>query len=306
VREVVRLMGPRVVTLGAVQFADLFVIRLASGLPQGSTSGYFWGYYLMQLPETLLATAVAIVVFPTLAELYNAGDVEQLKRTAMTTLRIIWTLTIPAAAALILLGRPAIALFFQGGAFDEASTSLVYGVLVFFSLRVVSEGSLEILARLFFAQHDTRTPMLVALGWLGTNVGLAYLLVGPLGIRGLALASTIAFTLQSLILYLIHRRRLGHLYERELLVTLGRSAAGVLAMAAVMLALAQVLPGERSFIANLLYLAASLAAGSIAYAATSFILGGREIPGLLRLIRSPRGPAADLPGPPCDCADRGS
>jgi peptidoglycan biosynthesis protein MviN/MurJ (putative lipid II flippase) len=104
-----RLMGPRIVTLGTIQFADLFIIRLTSGLPSGSTSGYFYAYYLQQLPETLFGTAIGIVVFPTLAELYNAGEIERLKRTAMSALKIVWTLTIPAGAVLVLLGRPAIA-----------------------------------------------------------------------------------------------------------------------------------------------------------------------------------------------------
>ncbi|HCB50692.1 MAG TPA: murein biosynthesis integral membrane protein MurJ, partial [Chloroflexi bacterium] len=110
-----------------------------------------------------------------------------------------------------MLGQPAIALFLEQGAFTETSTRLVYGILIFFSVRVISEASLEILARLFYAQHDTRTPMFVALGWLVTNIALAYLFIGILDVRGLALASTIAFTLQSLVLYILNRRRLGYL-----------------------------------------------------------------------------------------------
>ncbi len=91
VAEIGRLMGPRIVTLGVIQFADLFVIRLASGLPSGATSAYFYGYAIMQLPQTLFGTAIALVVFPTLAELYNAADLAGLRRTAAQTLSIVWT-----------------------------------------------------------------------------------------------------------------------------------------------------------------------------------------------------------------------
>ena len=87
--ELIRLMGPRLLTLGTIQFADLFIVRLTSGLPDGSTSAYFYGYFVMQLPETLFGTAIALVVFPTLAEMWNEGDIESMKRTAMTTLGII-------------------------------------------------------------------------------------------------------------------------------------------------------------------------------------------------------------------------
>lgn len=281
VREVVWLMAPRIVTLGTVQIADLFIIRLTSGLPAGSTSGYFYGYYLQQLPETLLGTAIAIVVFPTMAELFNAGDLAGLKRTAMQALGIIWTLTIPAAAALVLLGEPAITLFLQRGAFDAASTRLVYTILVFFSVRVVSEASLEILARLFFAQHDTVTPMLVALLWLGIAAGLFYALVGPLGAGGLALASTIAFTVQSAILFILNRRRLGNLGERELAMVALRALAATAGMSAVILLL------NRVVAAPLPQLVVSGGAGLLVYAALHLVLGGRELPALWRLIRPP-------------------
>jgi putative peptidoglycan lipid II flippase len=281
VREVIRLMGPRIVTLGSVQIADLFIIRLTSGLALGSTSGYFYAYYLMQLPETLLGTSIAIVVFPTMAELYNSGDIEGLKRLSMTALRIIWMLTIPAAVGLILLGQEAIALFLQYGAFTAASTQLVYGTLVFFSLRIVSEASLEILARLFYAQHNTKTPMFVALGWLATNTVLAYMFVDRLGIAGLALASTIAFTLQSLLLFLLNRSRLGYLYERELLATLFRALLGAAGMAVIILLIGRVVDNTLVF----LFLAG--AAGLGVYLLVTYAAGAREIPALVALIRPP-------------------
>lgn len=280
VREIVRLMGPRVVTLGAIQLMDLFIIRLGSYLLAGRTSAYFYGYQIMQFPETLLGTAIAIVVFPTMAELFNAGNIKGLKSTSMATLRIIWTLTIPASVGLLLLGRPAISLFLEGGAFTESSTDLVFGVLVFFSVRVVAEASLEILARLFYAQHDTKTPMYVALGWLTINITLAFILTGPLGVRGLALASTIAFAVQSLALFFLNRRRLGDLGERELLVSLGRSILGAGVMAIVIIVV------DRLFDSALITLLIGGIAGLVTYLGVTYLAGGREIPALIRLARS--------------------
>jgi putative peptidoglycan lipid II flippase len=264
--------------LGAIQIADLFIIRLTSNLPEGSTAGYFYGYNLQQLPETLLGTAIAIVFFPTMAEFFNKGDIEGMKRTAMSALGIIWTLTIPAAFAVVLLGREGITLFFEQGEFDARSTALVYGILVFFSVRVVSEATLEIVARLFYAQHDTRTPMAAYVGWLVVNVTLMYLLVGSMGAAGLALASTVAFTLLSAVLFILNRRRLGSLYERELLVTAGRSLAGSLVMTGVILLV------ETWITSTLLYFLVAAVAGGLVYLATITLLGGREIAGLIRLL----------------------
>ncbi|MBP6469418.1 MAG: murein biosynthesis integral membrane protein MurJ [Chloroflexi bacterium] len=285
VHEIIRLMGPRIVTLGAVQIADLFIIRITSGLNDGATSGYFYGYYLQQLPETLFGTAVALVLFPTMAEMYNNADINGLKRVASMGLRIIWMLTVPAALGLVLLGKPAITLLLERGAFTPESTQLVYSIVVFFSVRVVSEATLEIAARLFFAQHDTKTPMVVALGWLVTNIILAYLLVGVLGVGGLALASTIAFTLQTAVLLYLNHRRLHGLDWHELGLSFGRTLLAATGMALVIL-------GIGRFIAQPLpFLLTGGAIGLGTYLLLNLLLGGRELPALLNLIRRQKTPS---------------
>ncbi|MCA9956100.1 MAG: murein biosynthesis integral membrane protein MurJ [Ardenticatenaceae bacterium] len=274
VGEIVRLMGPRIVTLGAIQVADLFIIRLTSGLPEGSTSGYFYGYALMQLPETLFGTAIALVIFPTLAELFNAGDVKGMRDTAVNALSIIWTLTIPAAALMVLLGEPAIAFLLEGDVFDANSTRLVYSVLLAFSVRLVAEATLEIVARLFYAQHNTRTPMFAYLGWLLVNIAIAYALVENLGVVGLALASSVAFTLLSAVLFWLNRLPL-----RQLAVVAGRALLGTAVLTLIIL-------GVKQFVDSaVLFLLVGGSLGVASYLVLNLLLGGQEIPTLFRLIR---------------------
>ncbi len=274
VGEIVRLMGPRIVTLGTVQIADLFIIRLTSGLPEGNTSGYFYGYALMQFPETLFGTAIALVIFPTLAELFNAGERGRMRETAVTALSIIWTLTIPAAALMVLLGEPAIAFLLEGDVFDAASTRLVYSVLLAFSVRLVAEATLEIVARLFYAQHDTRTPMFAYIGWLLVNVAVAYALVDSLGVVGLALASTVAFTLLSAVLFWLNRLEI-----QPLIIVAGRALAGTAVLTILIVIIGQFITS------TFLYLLVAGAVGAASYVAVNLLLGGKEIPALLRLIR---------------------
>ena len=274
VGEIVRLMGPRIVTLGAIQFADLFIIRLTSGLPEGSTSGYFYGYALMQFPETLFGTAIALVIFPTLAELFNSGEIGRMKETAVNALSIIWTLTIPSAALLVLLGEPAIAFLLEGDVFDANSTRLVYSVLLVFSVRLVTEATLEIVARLFYAQHDTRTPMFAYIGWLMVNVAIAYALVDSLGVVGLAVASTVAFTLLSAVLFWLNK-----LEVKPLVIVAGRALLGTTVMTLLILGIRQLTDS------SVLFLFAAGVAGVLSYIVLNLLLGGREIPALLRLVR---------------------
>ena len=278
--ELVRLMGPRIVTLGMIQIADLLIIRLASGLPAGATSSYFYGYGLMQFPQTLFGTAIALVVFPTLAELYNARDIDGLKRTASNTLAIIWTLTVPAAALTVLLGRPIIVFLFQGGAFDEQATRLVYAVLAAFSLRIVSESTLEIVVRLFYARHNTLVPMLTYLGWFGLTALLSLLLVRPWGVVGLAAATTIGFTALAVVLFALNRRELNGLGERPLALALLRAVAATALMSATIWLVGRYITDTIPF------LAAGLLVGGLVYLAATWLLGGRELATLWGLVRS--------------------
>lgn len=280
VQEILRLMLPRIWTLFTIQFADLFIIRLASALPMGSTSGYFYAYALMQFPETLFGTAIALVVFPTMAEQYNAGDIPALRNTASRSLRIIWFLTIPAAAAMVLLGRPVITLLLQGGAFTAESTQLVYSVLVVFSLRVVSESTVEIAARLFYAQHNTKVPMFAYFGWLILDIALAYLLIDELGIVALALTSTVAFTFLAAALLILNERALGGLLNRQLAASALRAVVATAGMTVVLL------PLSRLITQPFLLLVVGGFSGLVTYLALSILLGGDEIPRLIELVRS--------------------
>jgi putative peptidoglycan lipid II flippase len=217
-------MIPRLVSLGLVELADVFFVRLGSRLPDGHLSAYFWGWRLMQLPETLFGTAVAQVFFPTFAELANAGDWDGLRQRANAALRVILTLTVPSAVALVLLGRPVLSLI--GGAFDAEAMDLVHAALVIMSVRLVGEALLEIGARVFYAQQDTATPMVAAGLGQGISIGLGYALIEPLGFRGLAVATTAGFWVESSLLLALAHRRLGQVVDRGLLGALGRALVG--------------------------------------------------------------------------------
>jgi putative peptidoglycan lipid II flippase len=224
----------------------------------------------MQFPQTLFGTAIAMVVFPTLAELYNASDLDGLRRAAAQTLSIVWTLTVPAAVATVLLGQPIIVTLFQGGAFDESATQLVFAVLVAFSIRIVSESTLDVVARLFYARHNTLTPMLAYLGWLVLTVATAYALVGTWGVVGLAFATTIGFTALAVVLLELNRRGLGGLGGRTLPLALGRALAAAAVMGGAIWLVGRVVSG-------LPYLVLGGGVGLVVYIAVSWLLGGARV-----------------------------
>lgn len=168
-RQVIALMIPRVAGLGVVTFNTLVFNNIASRMGSGAVSAFDWGYRLMNIPETLIGSAMGFVVFPTLAAFSALGDDER-KRGAMSgALRFILMATIPAAVGLVLIGRPLISLL-ERGAFDAEDSALVYGALRFFALGIIFQSLHEVVARSFYADRDTLTPLWTALIAAAANV----------------------------------------------------------------------------------------------------------------------------------------
>ena len=177
--RVIRLMLPRVAGLFVFQFNFIVMYSIASELGEGSVSALDWGWRIMQIPQTLLGTAMGIVIFPTLAALSEIRD-ESGKRNAMSgALKFIMITSIPSAIGLILIGRPLLSLL-ERGAFDASATALVYSTLSAFTLGLIVHSMLEIVARSFYADKDTWTPLWTALAGATLNLVLSYWLSGIL------------------------------------------------------------------------------------------------------------------------------
>jgi putative peptidoglycan lipid II flippase len=271
VRRVAVLMGPRVLDLGVFHLTLLVTTNLASRLGPGSISSLEWGWGAMQLPETIIGTAFGLVAFPTLADLATRGDLAGLRTTLGETLRMVLALTVPAACALILLGRPLLQLLYQRGAFDAAATEAVYATLRFYALGLVGQACLELAARAFFAQQDTVTPLLIAAGSAGANILLAVLLMEPLGAGGLALANSLAVSGEVLVLLLVLRRRLGGVEGRRLLDTLGRVLGATLLMAAAVSGVLAL--GQQAGVGVLSLVAVAATVGGLGYVGAGLLLG---------------------------------
>ncbi len=217
VREVGRLMLPRVFGVAAVQINLVITNNLASRLGMGAISALDYAWRLMLLPQGVFAQAVGTAVFPTFSEQAARGDLAALRETLRAMVRIVIVLMLPATVGLVVLGEPLIALFFQRGAFGATSTRAVAWALAFFALGLTGHSLIEILARAFYALHDTWTPALTAAMAVGVNVGLG-LLLPPLFRRagmpahaGLALANALAALVEMGWLLRQMERRLGGL-----------------------------------------------------------------------------------------------
>lgn len=232
-RRVAVLMAPRVVDLLMARASiDWINANLGSGLGEGRVSALRYAAQLMNMPWTLIGTAIGIAVFPTMAVLAAEKDVSAQRRALSGSLRAILTLTLPAAAGLLVLGRPIIQLLYEGGEFTAQSTQLVFYALQFYMVALISQSMLEVVVRAFAAQQDTVTPLIVSFFTTALNVGLAIWLSRPerLAHGGLALANGVAVGIEALTGLIILSIRWRGVDGRRILLDTSKAALAALVM----------------------------------------------------------------------------
>ena len=238
VLRVLALMGPRVVGMGAFQASELIRDNLASRLGEGAVTALTYGMFIMQVPETIIGTAIGTALLPTLAQLAARDDRTALSRTLTDSLRIMVYLTLPAAVAGIFLARPALRLVFEGGLFSAAGTDMVVFAAQMFLLGLVGHSLVEIAARTFYAFGDAVRPTLAAVLAMGLQIGISIALLNytQLDFGGLALANAIAFSVQAagLLVVLYLKRRPFNV--TAVLRGWGIAALGAICLAAVLAA----------------------------------------------------------------------
>lgn len=282
-QQVIKLMGPRILALGVIQVNFLILYNLASRLGEGSVSALDYGWDLMQMPQTIIGSAIGIVLFPTMSQLAAQADVAGLRQTMAQALRIILALSIPAMVGLMVLGRPIIQVMFERGEFGPDSTEAVNRSLQFWALALVGHCALEVVNRVFYAQKDTTTPLLGAVVGMVVNLVIAVTTYQALDSGGLALANAVAVTIEVLLLLVIAHRRMAGVEAGMLGRTLGRTllAAGLMGVAIV--AFTSFWPG----LPPLLIAAVGGGIGFAVYTGASFLLGVEEIRLLPRLAGRP-------------------
>jgi putative peptidoglycan lipid II flippase len=186
----------------------------------------------MLMPQQAIGQAVAIAALPTFSAQVAHGKLDELRSSFVSALRGILLLTIPASVGLILLREPIVALLFQRGEFGPEDTQLVAWALLWFAAGLLGHSVVEIASRAFYAQQDTRTPVLVGTGAMCLNVILSLTLpglftqIGWMPHGGLALANSAATFLEMLVLLYIMNGRLNGLEISNLLKGLTHALIG--------------------------------------------------------------------------------
>jgi putative peptidoglycan lipid II flippase len=236
VKKVILLMGPRLLGVAVVQLNFWVNTSLASQMREGSVASITYGFSLMLMAQAAIAQSVAIAAMPTFSAQHALGKIDEMRASLAASLRGVILLAFPASVGLIVLREALISLLYERGEFDGHAVQLVAWALLWYAAGLVGHSVMEVLTRAFYAQHDTKTPVIIGTIAMGLNVVFSFMFAGlfsqigwmPHG--GLALANSLATALEATALFILMRRRLNGIEETYIARGFTASALAALGM----------------------------------------------------------------------------
>ena len=238
--QIGRMMTPRIVNAAMLYFSifvDRFlIILLIAGSLNGFVTQYYQALQIILLPLGIFGMAVSTAAFPTLAENVAMGRFDRLRSIILETLRSILFLSIPSSVGLIVLGLSIVQVLLEHGAYNLQSAIYTTFPLAGFAIGLAGLSAVEILTRSFYALRDAITPVIVSVLQFAFKIALSLILIniaiwGPQwGTFALALSTSIAGTLEAIVLLWLLNERIGGLQLRFLSTYTGRIVLASLTM----------------------------------------------------------------------------
>lgn len=228
-RKVLRLMGPRLVSMMFIQLIFLARDNLASRLAVGSVTALSYGWWIQQVPETLIGTAIATALLPTLSEHVAAGAQKEFKETIERALKVMVALSLPITIVLSLGSLPWIGAAFG---FELGEAQMILWATQGYLVGLMGHCVVELGVRSFYAKQNARVPMLVSAMGFVVYLVLAIALMGKLNAGGIALSNSISYSIQALVLVMVLNRQLKEKFQvwgTFIRGALGAGAAGLVA-----------------------------------------------------------------------------
>jgi putative peptidoglycan lipid II flippase len=282
-RQVLRLLGPSVLGVAAVQI-NVFVDNwFASGFGNGAVSFLNCAFRLMQFPIGLFGVAVGVATLPTVSAHVARGDIERFRKTLGRSIRLAFFLCVPAAFGLAVLARPIISVIYEHGRFTPDATAQTAFCLQAFAVGLAGYAAIKVIAPTFYALGDSRTPMYVALVSIIVNVVLDWLFSVAMDMRtaGLALSTSFVALVNFFLLLALMRRRIKRVEASLLLDSLARIAGASIVMAIAAYATHRMLEPHRYF-----DVAVSMAVALIVFGVACKLLHVEEFGELLGVLGS--------------------
>ncbi|MEP2942912.1 MAG: murein biosynthesis integral membrane protein MurJ [Hyphomicrobiales bacterium] len=206
VKRVLILAVPTAIAGGITQI-NLLVGQIIASAQDGAIALLQYADRIYQLPLGVIGIAIGVVLLPELARDLKSGEKSKAIETQNQSMEFAMCLTLPAAAALIVIPHLITSSLYERGAFDAAATVGVSAALSAFAIGLPAFVLIKVLSPAFFARENTKSPMIYAAINAIVNVILSIILFQTYDHVGIAMATSVAAWVNVILLYVGLKRR---------------------------------------------------------------------------------------------------
>ena len=284
-RRISKLLIPRFCGAGVYQiniFVDTILASLETVVGSGGIAALYYAQRFVQLPLAVFATSLATAVLPFFSAHSANKTIDKMGENLLSSLRFVSFIMIPAAFGFIVLGKEIIETVFQYGRFSAYSTAITSQALKFYALGLVFYAGIKILVATFYSLQDTLTPVKISLISLFVNIGLSVMLMFPMKLSGLCLATSIAAACNFSLLWRALKKKMP-LHSSAIFKPVLKTVIAAFLMSGILILLKSWITTKIE--AQVLNLSILLIAGVISYLLIAAAFGLKEAKSLLRWKR---------------------
>ena len=273
------LMIPAMLGAGITTINVFVGTILASLLPGGSVTYLFYADRIVELPLGVFAIAIGTASLPSFSKHVATGNIEELKSSISFSLRLMLFLTIPATFALMALNLPIISVLFQRGAFSTEAAIYTSEALFFYGMGLWAFSIVRVFVQSFYSLQDAKWPMRAAIISLVINFIVSLTLMYSMKHKGLALATSLAATVNVFILSFVLRKRIGKFLDSSFYKSVAKIILSSIVMVVAIMMFDHFLPWSNyaDFKIKLIYLSSTISIGIFAFFTSAYLLKSQEI-----------------------------
>jgi putative peptidoglycan lipid II flippase len=294
VKKIALLFVPRVLSLDISYISLVIASVVGSLLASGSISIFNLANNLQAVAVGIFALSTATAIFPVLSELHAQTEINRFVAVLRDSIVRILFFMVPMAILILLFRAHIVRLAYGYGKFDWASTISTFDTLGILAFAVLSQSLIPLFARAFYAQQNTKTPLIISLIAMAINAVLSYIGAQHYGVAGIALGFTVASVVNCILLFMALRLKLGNLiwgmesiFDLPLLKAIMKLAFATFVTGIVSYSLLYVIgPRVNTHTVIGIFLQAALASlgGALVYFVLTFLMGFGEARYVKRLV----------------------
>jgi putative peptidoglycan lipid II flippase len=271
------LAVPAILSMAVSELNHMIDSFFASQFETGSLSALNYAFRLITFVSGVLVVPITTVMFSKVSKLVVVDDRAGIVAIINRSIEVISLIVVPITAISIVMSRDIVRFAYGRGQFDESSVAITAGAFLYFVVGVLAFGLRDLLSRAFHSMQDTKTPFRVTLIALGLNTVLDLALGRLMGVRGLALATSIVGAVSMTTMFVLFRKRMGMFGFKSTAVDLGKIFIAGAASALVCFLMNRWLPEMRGTLRVFLRLAAVTITSGLAYLLVLLALREQQI-----------------------------